>query len=408
MLALLTFIVAPIFQSQIRRRAQENAATQSYLVETLTGIQTVKAQNLEQRARWEWQERYARYISSSFRTTFTSTTFNSISGLLGKFSDLGVLWIGAYLVIDGKMTLGQLIAFRIIAGYVTNPLLRLIQSWQSFQEVGLAIERLGDVMNSAAEQPEDAARNIPMPAINGEVAYDDITFRYVQGRSPQLRNVSFHVPAGAFVGIVGESGSGKSTLMKLLQRMYEPESGRVLIDGYELAKVELYSLRRQIATVLQDSLLFDVSVEENIAIGDPDAPTEKIVRAATIAGAHEFIMGLSEGYRTRVGEQGRALSGGQRQRVAIARAILQEPRMIILDEATSALDFPTEKTVVDNLRHEFRGRSVFFVTHRLRSVEAADLILVMDQGVIAEAGRHQELLARRGLYFSLYQHQARA
>ena len=408
LLALLTFIIAPIYQGQIRRRAQENASTQSYVVETLTGIQTVKAQNLEQRARWEWQERYARYISASFRTTVTSTTFNSISSLLGKFSDLGVLWFGAYLVIDGKMTLGQLIAFRIIAGYVTNPLLRVIQSWQNFQEVSLSIERLGDVMNSTPEQPEEASRNIPMPPIKGDVTYDDITFRYIPGRTPQLRNVSFHVPAGSFVGIVGESGSGKSTLMKLLQRLYEPESGRVMLDSYELAKVELYSLRRQIATVLQDSLLFDVSVEENIAVGDPDAPSEKIVRAATIAGAHEFIMGLSEGYRTRVGEQGRALSGGQRQRIAIARAILQEPRLIILDEATSALDFPTERLVVDNLIKEFQGRSVFFVTHRLRSVEQADLILVMDQGVIAEAGRHEDLLARRGLYFSLYQHQARA
>jgi HlyB family type I secretion system ABC transporter len=405
-LGLITFIIAPIFRIQIRHRAIDNAATQAYLVETLTGIQTVKAQNLEQRSRWEWQERYARYIASSFRVTITSTTFQSLVGLLGKLSDLGVLWFGAYLVIDGKMTLGQLIAFRIIAGYVTNPLLRLIQSWQSFQEVSLSIERLGDVMDSTPEQTEERSRNIPMPTVNGDVSFEDITFRYLPGRPPQLNGVSFSVPVGSFVGVVGESGSGKSTLMKLLPRLYEAESGRVAVDGFDISKVELYSLRRQIATVLQDTLLFDVSVEDNIAVGDPSASPEDIIRAARVAGAHDFIMGLSEGYRTKVGEQGRALSGGQRQRVALARAILQKPRLLILDEATSALDYPTERLVCDNLREEFKGHTVFFVTHRLRSIEEADVIIVMDQGTIAEIGNHTDLMGRRGLYFNLHMHQA--
>jgi len=408
LLGIMTYVIAPIFREQLRRRARHNAAAQSYLVETLTGVQTVKAQNLEQRARWEWQERYARFVSEGFRTSMTTTTVNSVTSLLSKMSDLAVLWAGAYLVINNKLSLGQLIAFRIIAGYVTSPLLRLIQSWQNFQEVGLSIERLGDIMASPAEQNEEQSRNIPLPSIQGEVRYEEITFSYIKAHAPQLRNVSFSVPEGAFVGIVGQSGSGKSTLMKLLPRLYLPDSGRVLVDGYDIAKVEMYSLRRQIATVLQDSLLFDITVQQNIAVGDPHASADEIIAAARVAGAHDFIMGLQDGYNTRVGEQGRALSGGQRQRIAIARAVLQKPRLLILDEATSALDFPTERLVCSNLIENFRGRTVFFVTHRLRSIEQADVILVMEQGVLAETGAHAELLAKRGIYYSLYQQQATA
>jgi len=237
------------------------------------------------------------------------------------------------------------------------------------------------------------------------VAFDNITFGYTPGQAPQLRNVSFEVPAGSFVGVIGRSGSGKSTLLKLVPRLYPTDAGRILVDEYEIAKVELHSLRRQIATVLQDSLLFNESMMSNLAVADPDATPEEIIRAAKLAEAHDFIMALPSGYNTRAGEQGRAISGGQRQRIAIARAILQRPRMLIFDEATSALDFATERKVCVNLAKEFAGRTVFFVTHRIRSIQHADRILVLDNGTLVEQGRHEELMARGGLYTTLYNQQ---
>ena len=397
-----TAFCAPILRRQIRQRAEEQAKSQAHLIETLTGVQTVKAGNIEQSSRWEWQKRYAGFVSAGFHAVLTSTAMNSSTTLFSRLGDLAVLWYGAVLVIRGDMTLGQLIAFRIIAGYVTTPLMRLAQSWQEFQEVALSVERLGDVLDSPPEQAPESSSNIPMPAVSGRVTFDGVTFSYAEGQQPVLRNVSFDVPAGAFVGVVGKSGSGKSTVLKLIPRLYAPDAGRVVVDGYEIAKVELYSLRRQIGTVLQDSLLFNSTVFANIAIGDPDAAPEEVMRAAKVAGAHDFIMGLRQGYNTQVGEQGRALSGGQRQRIAIARAVLQRPRLLILDEATSALDFPSEKLVCGNLIEEFRGKTVFFVTHRVRSVERADHILVFDQGILVEQGRHRELMALGGHYRHLH------
>ena len=394
--------VAPILQRQIKRRAEAGARSQAHLVETISGVQTLKAGNIEQPSRWEWQKRYADFVTAGFHSILTATAANSATSLISRLGDLAVLWYGAILVIEGHLTLGQLIAFRIISGYVTTPLMRLAQSWQNFQEVALSIERLGDVIDSPCEQLPEEASNIPMPAVKGEVEFDDITFSYVRGQQPVLRNVSFRVPSGSFVGVVGKSGSGKSTILKLLPRLYRPDLGRILVDGYEIDKVELYSLRRQIGTVMQDSLLFNSSVFSNIAIGDPDATPDDVMRAARVAGAHDFIMSLSQGYNTPVGEQGRALSGGQRQRIAIARAVLQRPRLVILDEATSALDSLSEHTVCKNLAQEFKGKTVFFVTHRVRSVEHADHILVFDRGVIVEQGRHEELFAAKGFYHSLY------
>jgi HlyB family type I secretion system ABC transporter len=393
---------APILQRQIRRRAEAGARSQAHLVETISGVQTLKAGNIEQPSRWEWQKRYADFVTAGFHSILTATAANSATTLISRLGDLAVLWYGAVLVIRGELTLGQLIAFRIIAGYVTTPLMRLAQSWQNFQEVALSIERLGDVIDSPCEQLPEETSNIPMGSVKGEVEFDDITFSYVRGQQPVLRNVSFRVPAGSFVGVVGKSGSGKSTILKLLPRLYRADLGRILVDGYEIDKVELYSLRRQIGTVLQDSLLFNSSVYANIAIGDPDAAPDDIMRAARVAGAHDFIMSLAQGYNTPVGEQGRALSGGQRQRIAIARAVLQHPRLVILDEATSALDSLSEHTVCKNLAAEFKGKTVFFVTHRVRSVEHADHILVFDSGVIVEQGKHDELFAAKGYYHSLY------
>lgn len=402
--ALLTIVVAPVVRQQSRTKAERNAETQSYLVEVVSGIQTVKAQNIELRSRWQWQERYARYVSAGFKSVLTSTTASSISNFLNKLSGLLLLWVGAYLVLQGKLTLGQLIAFRIIAGYTTSPLLRLIQLWQNFQETALSLERLSDILDTPQEVDE-LRNNIPMPDIQGAVKYENVSFRFASSGSNQLTNINLDFPAGVFVGVVGQSGAGKSTLTKLLPRLYDLDSGRILIDGYDISKVELYSLRRQIGVVLQDTLLFDSTVQENIALTFPDATPEQIVEGAKIAGAHDFIMSLPQGYNTRVGERGAALSGGQRQRIAIARTVLQNPRLLVLDEATSALDYHTERQVCLNLAQAFRDRTVFFITHRLATIKHSDIILMMDQGTVVEQGTHTELMALKGRYYCLYQQQ---
>jgi ATP-binding cassette, subfamily B, bacterial HlyB/CyaB len=403
--ALMTLIVSPITRRQTRLKAERNAETQSFLVEVVSGIQTVKAQNIELKSRWQWQERYARFVSAGFDAVITSTTAGAMSNFLNKLSSLLLLWVGAYLVLQGTLTLGELIAFRIIAGYTTSPLLRLIQLWQNFQETALSLERLADILDHPQEVSVEDRSNIPLPPIQGAVRYEDVSFSFKENGPLQLQHVHLDVAPGTFVGVVGQSGSGKSTLVKLLMRLYEANSGQILLDGYDVSKVELYSLRAQIGMVLQDSLLFDGTVQENIALTRPDATAEEIVEAAKIAYAHEFIMKLPQGYNTRVGERGSALSGGQRQRVAIARTVLQDPRLLILDEATSALDYHSEKQVCENLAGVFQNRTVFFITHRLKSLQGADTILMMDQGKIVEQGTHLELMELRGLYYCLYQQQ---
>ncbi len=399
-----TLIAAPTVSRQLRTKAERNAETQSYLVEVMSGIQTVKAQNIELRSRFSWQNKYAKFVAAGFKTVLTSTLANSTSQFLSKLSSLLVLWVGAYLVLKGELTLGELIAFRIISSYVTTPILRLAQIWQNFQETGLSLERLSDIVDTPQEAEIDR-NNIPLPAVSGAVKYENVSFRFAASGPLQLSNVTVEFAPGKFVGIVGQSGSGKSTMMKLLLRLYDTESGRILVDGYDIAKVELYSLRRQIGVVPQDTLLFDGTVQENIALTNPDATTEEIIEAAQIAVAHEFIMTLPNGYNTRVGERGSALSGGQRQRIAIARSVLQRPKILVLDEATSALDYPTEKQIGLNLARAFKGNTVFFITHRLNTVSNADTIVVMDNSRMIEQGSHQELMAAKGHYFYLYQQQ---
>ncbi|MFN5594489.1 MAG: peptidase domain-containing ABC transporter, partial [Aphanizomenon sp.] len=399
-----TLIAAPTVSRQLRTKAERNAETQSYLVEVMSGIQTVKAQNIELRSRFSWQKKYAKFVVAGFKTVLTSTLANSTSQFLSKLSSLLVLWVGSYLVLKGELTLGELIAFRIISSYVTTPILRLAQIWQNFQETGLSLERLSDIVDTPQEAEVDR-NNIPLPAVSGAVKYENVSFRFAASGPLQLSNVNVEFTAGKFVGIVGQSGSGKSTMMKLLLRLYDTESGRILVDGYDIAKVELYSLRRQIGVVPQDTLLFDGTVQENIALTNPEATTEEIIEAAQIAVAHEFIMTLPNGYNTRVGERGSALSGGQRQRIAIARSVLQRPKILVLDEATSALDYPTERQICLNLARAFKGNTVFFITHRLNTVSSADTIVVMDNGRMIEQGSHQELMAAKGHYFYLYQQQ---
>ena len=395
----LMLFVSPIIRRQLKDRAEKGAATESHLVESLTGIQTIKGQNIETRSRWKWFRRYGDTIASSFRNTITSTSSSTVGMLINRFNDVAVLWVGVYMVIDQKMSLGQLIAFRILAGYVTGPLLRLAQSWQNFQEAALSVNRLGDVANRARED-QDSEEQMPIPEITGRVVCKNLDFSYAPGKL-QLEHVSLEVPAGKLVAMVGLSGSGKSTLLKVIARLYEPVKGSVEIDGFDLSKVELNSLRHQIGMVFQETLLMEGSVMENIAMSDPDAPASQIIEAAKLADAHDFIMTLPNGYASPVGEQGRNLSGGQRQRIALARLVMQSPSLLLLDEATSALDAPTEQRVINNLRQRFAGKTIFFATHRLTTVKMADLIFYMEHGLLKESGTHEELMEKKGLYYTL-------
>ena len=401
----LTILGAPLFRRQFRAAAEENAKTQSHLVEVLTGIQTVKAQNVEMVSRWRWQEFYSQYIARTFEKTITGTALNQTSQVLQKISQLMVLWIGASMVLSGDLTLGQLIAFRIISGYVTQPLLRLSTIWQNIQELRVSFERLADVIDTPEESDEVDKSKVMLPPLQGDVRFENLAFRFRPGQPQVLKEVNLEVPSGTFVGVVGQSGSGKSTLMKLLPRLYAPEEGRILIDGYDIGKVELYSLRRQIGIVPQDPLLFSGTVSENIALTNPEASSEEIVRAAQLANAHDFIMDLPSGYSTSVGERGAALSGGQRQRVAIARTLLSNPKLLVMDEATSALDYETERKVCDNLLDNLNDRTVFFITHRLSTIRQADMIVMLHAGAVVEVGTHDDLMAHRGRYYALYRQQ---
>ena len=401
----ITLLGAPLFRRQFRQSAEENAKTQSHLVEVLTGVQTVKAQNVEMVSRWKWQEFYSQYIARTYEKTITATAVSETSQVLQKLSQLLVLWVGAALVLRGELTLGQLIAFRIISSYVTQPLLRLSSIWQNIQELRVSFERLADVIDTPVESSASDKANIPLPPIEGNVQFEGVSFTFPTGNTPVLKNINIEVPKGTFVGIVGQSGSGKSTLMKLLPRLYSPNSGRILIDGYDIDKVELYSLRRQVGIVPQDPLLFSGTVAENIALTNPEADNEDIVKAAKLADAHNFIMELPSGYSTRVGERGGALSGGQRQRVAIARTLLNNPKLLVLDEATSALDYETERRVCDNLLNNQKDSTVFFITHRLSTIRHADRVIMMHQGAIVESGSHNSLMEKRGRYFALYRQQ---
>ena len=401
----LTMGVAPIIRRQLRQQAEANARVQSHLVETLSGMETVKGQGMELPSEWRWEQLYGGQIEAGFRNTITSTAAGSANQFLGQVSGLIVIWFGAMLVLEGKMTLGQLIAFRILSGYVTSPLLRLASLWQNFQETALSLERLSDIVDHR-EEIEIAGENLPpIPPLQGAISYESVNFRFGSSGPLQLLNVNFEIPAGSFIGIVGSSGSGKSTMLKLLTRLFDPLEGTIRIDGYDIAKVDLYSLRTQVGVVPQDSLLFDGTVQANIALTRPDASFEEITGAAQVACAHDFIQALPGGYSSSVGERGSALSGGQRQRMAIARMVLKRPRLLVLDEATSALDVDTEQQVTRNLAEVYRGSTVLFITHRLGSLRHADHILVMHQGSLVEQGTHSELLQLGGRYASLYRQQ---
>lgn len=402
----LALIANPVVEHQIDRVVHEGVNTNSYLTEAITGIQTIKSQNAELKTRWAFQDRYSRFIGEDFKLKVSGETVGALAKCIGDLSGIATMVVGIWLVSRNELSIGALFAFRIIGDRVTGPLVQLVQTWQQFKIQSRNLKLAADVVDRPTEQSESGARNIPMPPLQGAVTIRNVDFRYTDDGPAILHNVSLDVPQGTFVGMVGGSGSGKSTLLKLLPRFYSPESGQIQIDGLDVSKVELYSLRRQIGVVPQDSLLFDGTIKENLLMVKPDATSDELMRAARIACAHDFIMELPEGYNSSVGERGAGLSGGQRQRMALARAVLQNPSMLILDEATSALDARTERQVCRNLFEAFRGRTVFFITHRLSTVRPADMIVVMDQGAVMEIGDHASLLERQGWYYALYQSQA--
>ena len=401
----LTLIISPIIKNQLREQAEASARVNSHLVETISGIETVKAQGMEIVSEWKWGKLYGRQIKAGFRNTITSTTASSISNFFQQLSGLIVIWVGAGMVLKGQLSLGQLIAFRIISGYVTNPILRISSIWQNFQEIGVSISRLSDVVNNPEEIEINGNDLAPLPPIKGKVSFEGINFSFKNNNQLQLKNINFAIQPGSFVGVVGESGSGKSTILKLLMKFYSHQEGKIKIDNSDISKVDLYSLRNQIGIVQQESLLFDGTIFSNISIANPNATLEEVTKASKLSLAHEFIENLPSGYSNVVNEKGSELSGGQRQRIAIARMILNNPKLVILDEATSALDVETEKLVVKNLLNIFKGKTIFFISHRLHNLINADKILVMKKGSLVEQGNHNELLVNDGPYAALFKSQ---
>ena len=404
-LFIVTVGITPITQRLIRRRAEAASRTHSLLVEILSGIQTVKLQNAELTARRQWEDRHLESINQGFKAVLANTTSSNALQLISKVSNIIIIGLGAWLVLRNELTLGQLIAFRIISGYVTQPMLRLASTWQSFQEMSLSLERVGDVVNQPLEISENEEGNIIIPPIKGRIVADSVSFSYSSTSAPVLSSVSLEIEAGSFVGLVGQSGCGKSSFLKMVPRLYIPTQGKIVIDGFDIAKVDLYSLRKQLGFVPQDCMLFEGTVFSNIALGDPQAESERVLAMSKIACAHEFIMTLPYGYNTPIGEKGAGLSGGQRQRISLARMLLEDPNMVILDEATSALDVDTERQVVTNLRAHFKNSTMLMITHRLSTLVDADKIIVMHDGRIDSIGNHKELMKNKGRYYALYQSQ---
>ena len=402
--AAISIAVVPLLRQRLDVKFARGAENQAMLVETVTGIQTVKASALEPSMAKRWDDQLAAYVAASFKTQNLATWAHEAINLIGKLINAATLWYGAHLVMNNELTVGQFVAFNMFAQRVAQPIMRMAQLWTDFQQTGISVARLGDILNTRTEVPPSSAAQLP--PVKGRITLDKVVFRYRPEAAPVLNSISLDIAAGEIIGIVGRSGSGKSTLTKLVQRLYVPEQGRLLVDGIDISLIDAAQLRRQVGVVLQENLLFNRSVRENIAITDPAAPIEAVVRVAQLAGAHDFISELPEGYDTNVGEQGSSLSGGQRQRIAIARALFTNPRILIFDEATSALDYESEAIIQRNMVSICKGRTVLIIAHRLSAVRHANRIIVMEKGQIVEAGPHDALLQQpKGLYAHLWRMQ---
>lgn len=402
--AILSGIITPLLRHRLDERFNTGAESQSYLVESIGGAQTIKSFALEPQLQKNWEGKLANYVRASYKTHLLSGSAGAIGQFIQKAFDIAILWFGAHMVMAGNLTIGGLIAFRMLSGRVSEPVLRLVQSWQNFQQTSISMKRLGDIFNTKPEPSLNPTKS-RLPSIKGDVRFEHVYFRYIPGGPEIIRDVSFGIRPGTIVGVVGRSGSGKSTISKLLQRLYVPESGKILIDGVDISTTDPAWLRRQIGVVLQENFLFNASVRDNIAIHVPSASMDDIVRVAKIAGAHEFILELAEGYDTIVGEKGEGLSGGQKQRIAIARALLHNPKILIFDEATSALDYESENIIQRNLRQITAGRTVIIIAHRLSTLKSVDKIMAIDRGQLVEYGSPNVLLKRGGLYAYLHKQQ---
>jgi subfamily B ATP-binding cassette protein HlyB/CyaB len=401
----LYLIVAGLIRPPLRERINEKfnagARSQQFLVESIVGAQTLKAASVEPMMQAQWEERLAAYVGASFDASVLGSVGQSVIQYISKATTALILFLGAQAVIDGAMTVGELIAFNMIAMQVVQPILRLSQLWQDFQQVQVSVARLGDILNAPPEPTPQNLLTLPPPA--GAIELRGVTLRYRPEAAAALNNVSLSIAPGEVVGIVGPSGSGKSTLTKAIQRLYSPQLGQVMLDGVDVAQLDPGWLRRQIGVVLQENMLFNRTIHENIALADPAAPRALVMHAARLAGADEFIAQLPQGYDTMIEERGANLSGGQRQRIAIARALATNPRILILDEATSALDYESERIIQRNMRAIVRSRTVIVIAHRLAAVRDCDRIVGMQKGEIIEAGTHEQLLARPGgLYARLW------
>jgi subfamily B ATP-binding cassette protein HlyB/CyaB len=390
---LLSLSITPILRRRLDRKFQSGAASQAFLVEAVTGIETVKSLALERQMQRRWENILAGYVASSFRASRLGKAAGQAASLAQKLTVLAIIWIGAKEVMEGALTVGQLVAFNMIAGRISGPILKLTQLWQDFQQAGISLRRLGDILNTRPEQARGQGA-AGLPSLRGEVEFADVVFRYGPGAPAAVDGLSMSTRPGEIIGLVGHSGSGKSTVAKLIQMLYRPESGRILIDGADISMADIGWLRRQIGVVPQESMLFSGTVRENIAIANPAIPMERVMAAAKMAGAHDFIMGLPENYGAQVGERGGSLSGGQRQRLAIARVLIGDPRILIFDEATSALDYESERVIQENMGRICRGRTVFIIAHRLSAVRTADRIMVLDRGSLAETGTPKELMEK--------------
>ncbi|MFC4291440.1 type I secretion system permease/ATPase [Sphingorhabdus arenilitoris] len=397
----ISMAITPSLRTRLDEKFKRGAENQSFLVETVSGIGTLKAMAVEPRMRDRWEKQFSGYIKTGFDVTVMGNWGSHAIQMVSKLTTVAILFFGAQAVINGDLTVGSLVAFNMLSGRVAQPILRLSQLWQDFQQVRISVDRLGDILNAPAE-PEHNPNRASLPPIKGQVEFDKVRFRYRPDAPEALRGVNLNIAPGEMLGIVGPSGSGKSTLTKLVQRLYVPEQGRVLVDGVDLSLVDPAWLRRQVGVVLQENILFNRSVRENIALSDPTLPMERVIAAAELAGAHEFILELSHGYDTVIEERGANLSGGQRQRLAIARALIGNPAILILDEATSALDAESEEIIQNNLAAIAQGRTVIIIAHRLSAVRQSDRIITVEAGEITEMGNHDTLVKAGGRYAQLY------
>ena len=397
----ISVMVTPVFRHHLNEKFNRGAENQAFLVESITGVETLKALAVEPQMQRRWEEQLAGYVRASFRVSNLGNWASQSIQLINKLVTAAILFFGAKAVIAGDMTIGELVAFNMLAGRVAQPVLRLAQVWQDFHQARISIDRLGDILNVPTE-PAFSPGRTALPDIKGTITFEHVHFRYKVDGPEILHDINLTIPAGHVIGIVGPSGSGKSTFAKLAQRLYVPESGRILVDGVDLAMVDVSWLRRQIGVVLQENELFNRSIRENIALADPGMPIERIIEVAKLAGAHDFILELPQGYDTMVGEHGSSLSGGQRQRIAIARALVTNPRILIFDEATSALDYESERIIQDNMQWIVHGRTVLIIAHRLSAVRNCDRIITIEKGRIVESGSHDELIRAGGRYASLW------